>query len=174
MSEMQQPLVGQEESLWTTGEPTKKCTKCLKNKPLKDFHRHKRGHRIYRQSLCKECNHSYAANWYKRHPQKYKQKTRNGNLKRNHGIIDDTFLEMLKKQLGTCAICRKPETLKDKNGNVRFLAIDHDHKTGRIRGLLCAACNLMLGKAYDNPLVLRAAADYLEANNDPGSSSISN
>ena len=48
---------------------------------------------------------------------------------------------------------------------IKRLAVDHCHKTGKIRGLLCSTCNLMIGNAYDNPEILRSGANYLEAQN---------
>lgn len=66
-------------------------------------------------------------------------------------------LELEEAQGNKCAICGK---LQDDNS--RRLALDHDHTTDEIRGLLCSNCNSALGMAEDNPSVLRAAADYLE------------
>lgn len=60
------------------------------------------------------------------------------------------------KQGGVCAICHRPPT--DRK---RRLHVDHDHKTGRIRGLLCLHCNVMLGKARDSVPILENAIRYL-------------
>ena len=60
-------------------------------------------------------------------------------------------------QGGECAICMKPFGFHDRN-----MHIDHDHKTGEVRGLLCAACNMLLGHAKDNPLILFKAISYLQ------------
>ena len=65
----------------------------------------------------------------------------------------NTLLEMFADQEKRCAICGK---LCER------LAVDHDHKSMKIRGLLCYSCNTGLGNFYDNPVSLRAAADYLE------------
>ena len=70
--------------------------------------------------------------------------------------------EMFRKQDGKCSICHQPETSKDKQGNVRVLAVDHCHATGAVRELLCYACNSMLGQAKDNVDVLLAGAEYLK------------
>jgi len=61
----------------------------------------------------------------------------------------------LENQGGRCAICRNPSP-----GGKR-LCVDHDHATGRIRGLLCGACNLVLGYARDSEAVLASAIQYL-------------
>lgn len=58
---------------------------------------------------------------------------------------------------GKCWICREPEMVEGRN-----LAVDHDHTTGAVRGFLCYRCNTILGRASDNPDLLRRAADYLD------------
>jgi Recombination endonuclease VII/HNH endonuclease len=68
---------------------------------------------------------------------------------------------MFAAQNGKCAICEQPETHK-RNGKIKALAVDHDHKTGAIRGLLCSDCNTGIGKLKDSSMVLRKAAEYLE------------
>lgn len=71
------------------------------------------------------------------------------------GVTDDVYARMLAQQGGGCAICGNPP-------KTRRLDVDHDHKTGTVRGLLCFVCNhYILGK-YATPARLRAAADYLE------------
>lgn len=64
---------------------------------------------------------------------------------------------MLQSQGGKCAICEKQILLKDRNTHV-----DHDHKTGKVRAILCLQCNGMIGHANDNIERLRAAIKYLE------------
>jgi hypothetical protein len=75
-----------------------------------------------------------------------------------YGLTASDFLNMFAAQGGVCAICRKP------NHRRRRLAVDHCHASGRVRGLLCDACNNIIGMAGENPMVLRAAADYVEKN----------
>ena len=81
---------------------------------------------------------------------------RNSRLKYRYGITLDEYNEMLKNQNGVCAICKLSE--KDKN-----LAVDHDHITGQVRGLLCRDCNESIGKFKHSFEILRNAASYLEA-----------
>jgi hypothetical protein len=75
-------------------------------------------------------------------------------LKSKYDITLEQYRNMLDAQGGVCAIC-------GKNGT-RLLDVDHDHTTGAIRGLLCSACNQMLGHAYDDPATLLAGARYLQ------------
>lgn len=79
-------------------------------------------------------------------------------LKRQFGLTVAQYDEMLESQGGACAICRTTEP--KTNGN-RSWCVDHDHETGRIRGLLCHDCNIGLGKFMDNPKFLEAALAYL-------------
>lgn len=73
----------------------------------------------------------------------------------------EVYEQLLSAQAGVCAICKMPETAKWKT-RVRQLAVDHDHSTGQIRGLLCAACNAGIGNLRNDPTLLKAAAAYLE------------
>ena len=84
------------------------------------------------------------------------------HLRKMHGITLGDYRAMAAAQGGVCAICRQPETMLTPRGDVQALAVDHDHRTGRIRGLLCRTCNQALGGFRDDPAILRAAADYLE------------
>lgn len=78
------------------------------------------------------------------------------HLQRTYGITVERYDEFLAYQDGRCAICRR-------RPRVRRLAVDHDHSTGKIRGLLCSDCNhRVLGGAHESVEVLRAAAAYLE------------
>lgn len=81
-------------------------------------------------------------------------------LRRKYGIGLDSYERLLKIQDGRCAICGDTE-------NGRALAVDHDHVTGKVRGLLCASCNNGLGRFRDDPGRLKAAARYLEDRSDP-------
>jgi hypothetical protein len=71
------------------------------------------------------------------------------------GITFEQYEEMLKKQKGVCIICCEPCS------SGKRLAIDHDHATGTVRGLLCNRCNRFIGLARDNRLILRRAISYL-------------
>ena len=90
-----------------------------------------------------------------------RDKQRDYSLKRYYGLSLNDYAEMYRIQDGKCAICKLPEKDKDRHGNVRLLAVDHCHKTGSMRELLCYSCNSMLSQARDNVEVLLAGADYI-------------
>jgi hypothetical protein len=73
------------------------------------------------------------------------------------------YIELINEQNNLCAICRKAETSLFRNipGKIKQLAIDHNHKTGKVRGLLCWKCNSMLGRVQENVDLIRAMIDYL-------------
>ena len=79
------------------------------------------------------------------------------HLQKTYGINLDQYNELLKKQNGCCAICQRPSKELKKR-----LGIDHDHTTGKIRGLLCYECNYGLGYFKDNSSFLLRAIDYLD------------
>jgi hypothetical protein len=72
------------------------------------------------------------------------------------GIDIPTYNELVQKQNHLCAICKRDERELPKR-----LAVDHCHKTGKVRGLLCNDCNLAIGIMKDNPELLAAAIQYL-------------
>lgn len=99
--------------------------------------------------------------WRKEQPEKWDLWSRNYNLQK-FGIDFDGYQQLYTSQNGVCAICSKPETELNRNKKTKALAVDHDHQTGKIRGLLCSRCNTSIGKFDENADLLRTAADYLE------------
>ena len=99
-----------------------------------------------KDGCCKSCRIYYNKN----------QDNRSYKLKSNYGMTLEQYNDLFNKQKGLCLGCYKHQSqLK------RRLNVDHDHKTGRIRGLLCDLCNKVLGSVYDNPETLRRLAEYL-------------
>lgn len=77
-------------------------------------------------------------------------------LKCRYGLITEAYDEILKLQYGVCRICCKKNVIKNR------LIVDHNHKTGRLRGLLCVKCNSGLGMFCDSKELLSNAIWYLE------------
>jgi hypothetical protein len=91
------------------------------------------------------------------------------SLRASFGLSLEDYELMLAAQDGACAICKQPETHK-RNGKVKALAVDHDHATGKVRGLLCFDCNTAIGKMKDSPEILTSAIRYLERHTELSSS----
>jgi Recombination endonuclease VII len=140
---------------------TKWCYKCKSYKPRELFsklHRSKDG----LQNICKPCVNSYTRkNKEKKLLQdreRYrnnKDEWRNQSFNRKYGIGLSQYNSMLDKQKGKCAICNC------ECPSNRRLSVDHSHKTGIVRGLLCIHCNQALGHFKDDPKLIRKAIDYL-------------
>lgn len=83
-------------------------------------------------------------------------------LKKKYGLEPGGYEARLAEQGGVCAICSQPEMLMDETTGLTLrLAVDHDHETGEVRGLLCNNCNRALGLLKDSTTVLAAAIRYL-------------
>lgn len=82
------------------------------------------------------------------------------DLKKLYGLTREQYLEMLHAQNHCCGICKQPEGLEINGKKVR-LAVDHCHRGGHIRALLCSTCNRGLGLFRDDPALLQAAVAYL-------------
>jgi hypothetical protein len=82
-----------------------------------------------------------------------KKHYRRNTLRRVFGLSLEEYDGLLKSQEGGCAICGRTTEIA--------LAVDHDHATGSVRGLLCRECNLGLGNFMDDPALLDAASSYL-------------
>lgn len=81
-----------------------------------------------------------------------------------YGLSVDDYELLLEAQNFVCAICHKPETRKDgRSGRTIALAVDHCHSTGRVRGLLCAKCNMGIGHFEDETERLERILEYLRA-----------
>jgi hypothetical protein len=87
---------------------------------------------------------------------------REWTLNRKYNIGKVEYDAMLEKQSGACAICCEAEVfINKKTGKLQDYSVDHDHKTGAVRGLLCVRCNRMLGYARDSRDILSRAITYL-------------
>jgi hypothetical protein len=162
----------------------KRCNKCGELKSLDSFYRDK-GMKDGHRGDCKVCNLAYQHRRYVADPEPAKARVkrwqqanaaelnayrrarrqdpavkgrdRAGHLRRKYGISPSEYDEMLVSQEGVCLLCGAPPRPPYS------LHVDHDHATGKIRGLLCFTCNNALGDFADDPDRLRAAARYVEA-----------
>lgn len=124
----------------------------------------------------------YQREWRKRNPEKHRQyqetywakpnnaqtaavRARKSKLKLSYGLTPEEYNDMLIKQGYTCAICHTTTP----TGKWKVFAVDHCHITNKVRGLLCNECNRGMGLLKDNAELLRAAALYLERNNNNAS-----
>jgi hypothetical protein len=156
----------------------KTCNQCGLRKPLDDFYAEKKG-RDGRRPECKTCNLANRAakyrqnprpaieralRWKRENPERYratqreyvrsgrkKVSSRKSHLKREYGLTLEAFDAVLTSQGGGCAICGRPEPDN----------VDHDHVTGRVRGILCFNCNVAIGHVGDDEDRLAAAMAYL-------------
>lgn len=165
----------------------KQCIRCRRIKPLSEFniHNHKKGQH---KNLCKQCQYEWAQKFnqsphgkelreewnkenrekieqyrelYKNDPDKKaksKEYQREYWLKKEFNMTLEEYNNLLQKQDGKCAICgtNNPGNKKNKN-----FPVDHDPKTGKVRGLLCHNCNIGIGNLRHDPSLLRSAIDYL-------------
>lgn len=97
-------------------------------------------------------------NWQESNTQKQKAYVKKHNLKKNYGITEEEYKNLLAKYDYRCAVCQQAE------GEPKIkLCIDHDHKTGKIRGILCSKCNAALGMLDDTPERIIKLFQYLSS-----------
>lgn len=102
--------------------------------------------------------------WYNANKEKHKTRLVSKRREKLYGLSEIELRWRLLLQDQSCAICKKPlvtdaSRIQDKNK----ACVDHCHRTGRVRGLLCTGCNKGLGIFGDNPVLLGRAIDYLKA-----------
>lgn len=163
----------------------KQCPKCraegIGPKPLTDFCKGSGADGL--QHACRVHTREYNRQWAKLNPEKNREKGKRfreanpkayreidarTNLKRKYGISKEQYLQMLSAQDGCCAICERPlisvfEVERPKPQAELVTRVDHDHATGKVRGLLCFSCNVGLGKFRDDKQLLLKAVRYLDA-----------
>lgn len=106
-----------------------------------------------------ECRKTYAIEWRKKNP----VGTKEHSLRKQYGIGLKEYMQMYEDQGGKCAIClTQGESYNSSTGRSSTLAVDHCHKTGKIRSLLCPHCNKALGAFRDSTDLLESAIKYLK------------
>lgn len=147
------------------------CIGCHQVKPPSEYYPStsaKRGH----QGRCHSCwaiygrahraknveaNRIYRANYRRTHRDERARTTWRSSLKTRYGITPEQYDALLAQQDGKCALCGNPPTGR------RRLCVDHSHKNGRVRALLCDPCNAGLGAFRDDPKLLTKAAAFVSA-----------
>ncbi len=150
---------------------SKRCSQCKRLKAQSDFsfHSQETGRRY---SACKTCTKAKRTKQYSqnrealqeaqrtiraKNPLKWKRYQRNLDLLRFYGITEEKFQEMSATQGHCCALCRRH---KDQIGG-KGLVVDHNHKTGAIRALLCTRCNSGIGTFNEDPELLLKVSEYV-------------
>jgi len=137
---------------------TKICIGCKQEKSLDEFYKN-RDHKDGRASYCKVCR---KLNNQQPYIQKiHRDREHQYRLNKTYGISLKEYDQIFEKQKGLCAICGQSETRKIR-GVIPRLCTDHDHKTKKVRGLLCHHCNLILGNAKDDIIILEKTINYLK------------
>lgn len=163
------------------------CSRCKEDKPEDEFLKDKRRPNGL-GTWCKKCFSEYRKEYYKKNKNelnaksalwaknnldrcrksglKYRSNNRerekNRALEYKYGLTIEEYSFLLEKQNSICAICGREETAVDRNGKIKKLQVDHDHETGKIRGLLCSTCNRGIGYLQDDISIIENALEYLK------------
>lgn len=126
-----------------------RCAKCRRWKERKFYNNSTK--RVV-QSYCKRCDLA------RQRIDPNRSTRRRYKTLRKYGLVEQQYIELLAAQKNVCAICQISSP-----GDSRFgrLSIDHEHKTGKVRGLLCAKCNKAIGLLHDDPEIARRVVAYL-------------
>ena len=151
------------------------CSKCKELKPMDNFH-NDISKRDKKHSQCKSCHSNRIKlkrktniEWVRaerikskeyriNNSEQFKKTIRNSTLKKKYGINIEQYNEIFKNQGYVCAICGS-----DKPRGYGRMCVDHNHLTGKIRGILCQPCNTSIGKMMENPNLIRKLALYVES-----------
>lgn len=120
---------------------------------------------------CKVCYRKYQAEWRAKNPKKvleYREKYPHESLEKrrarallkSYGLTLEEYNKLLEWQLNGCAICRLPCNSDDQ------LCVDHNHKTGKVRALLCRKCNLLVGNCREDEDIIWNLLDYIKEHNN--------
>lgn len=146
-------LEGELDQALSLAEPNIRwCPDCAEFKNTGDFQSEK-------SSYCKKCVSKRGKKWVKNNKKRVKENSRKNHLNSTYGITPEEYDQMLQDQGGVCPLCfRTPE---EAHNNGRYFCVDHDHATGRVRGLLCSVCNSSLHAVEMFPYWASRAEVYL-------------
>ena len=163
------------------------CQDCNQSLPLSSFYfsnkaNKKTGEIIkHYYTRCKQCSkehtsklpsrqqeyrNTYLKGWRESNADRLYDMQRGAHLLRTYGLSNDEYQALRQTQNSCCAICNTSEDTVFSVGKHSHtkLYVDHDHVTGKVRGLLCHSCNTLLGKANDDTSLLLKSIHYLERN----------
>lgn len=169
----------------------KRCSKCGEEKELAQFYNKPRA-KDGKHPHCKVCHNKMTNKWVDDHREESNasalayakspkglatararynpEKQRTKLLRQKFNMTDAQYEIKLAEQNGVCAICQQAETMRNgRSGRLCKLAVDHNHKTGQVRRLLCRRCNTVIGMVDEDSALLEAAAVYLRQQSEIGS-----
>lgn len=138
------------------------CSGCETELSIVMFHRDS-SKRSGLMSRCKSCRSPYDSRHREYEPEGRKARAWRWKLSKFFGLTPEDYQAIRTAQDDKCLICGQNESYREPSGLLHRLAVDHDHTTGKVRGLLCRCCNVGLGYYQDSPERLRRAAEYLES-----------
>lgn len=139
--------------------PLKTCKLCGESKPITDYHRSK-SRRDGLSPLCGKCNTAKMRKWRLANPDRYRANGVRRRLRLRYGITPEDVAAIRRAQNERCALCLKPLDTVTPH-------VDHDHETGRVRGVLCAGCNGSLGFVVMPGWLTRALGYVYGGESDP-------
>jgi len=139
---------------------TKTCYKCKVEQPRDNFTKDwSRKDGLY--SLCKGCAAAKSSKIYKNNQESENVRRYEARVKAEYGITVEQKDLIFREQGEVCAVCKSPSVRRRVRGRDQTWPIDHDHKTGKVRGILCSPCNMVLGLVGDSEQVLLSMVDYI-------------
>ena len=137
---------------------TKTCNKCNETKELHEFYTKRRKAQYPNSAAgvssdCRRCFNINRQTYTRKNP----DVVRNNGLKRSYGITLEDYNKMLYEQKACCKACGRHQSEFE-----RVLVVDHNHKTGQIRGLLCSPCNVSLGMLEEDVMRMKRLISYIE------------
>lgn len=140
---------------------TKICKKCGCDKPLSEYsNKNAKGRKPALQPRCKTCANEDTLIWRE---QQSSDRLKDLYYKRNYGMSLEEFNFLLETQHGKCKLCYRDVSVEGLGPD--RAVVDHCHKNGHVRGILCNECNRALGYFHDNIQALENAVDYLRSDN---------
>ena len=147
----------------------KKCVYCNKELSISEFNKNPRLKDGFNNN-CKNCVKTKTKKWREENKERIKkyrleyfsknqERIKGWSLKEHFGINVEDYKKLLKFQSGRCKICGSTSFGRKQ---IKYFCVDHDHETGKIRGLLCHHCNTALGSMKDNIENLKNMIAYLE------------